>query len=357
MRTLFITQRFYPEIGGVEKHCYMVSQELAKHGIQVSVITGTLDQTLMPKEQLGNLPIHRIFFKNKHRMPPLSMLNIIKAWLFLLKNLRLIFQSDTIHLHDSQTFLWLSPFIPFVRRKAFITFHGFESYPIHNYRKVIRKIAEKILDGSICVGKFIVKWYGAKPDYITLGGTEINIEKSSFGNDNGAVFVGRLANDTGILDLITALGILKSKYHFKFPLHICGDGPLRKIIQQEIEKLGLEIYLHGFIPTPNDLIVKCRYAFLSGYLSILEAMAYKKPVFALYSNPLKRDYLYSFPNAEKLMIIASSPEDLADKIFAMMNNPEETDLLIERAYKFVSQQTWANVACLYLKLYQDGVPH
>jgi glycosyltransferase involved in cell wall biosynthesis len=352
LKVLFITPRFYPEIGGVEKHCYMVTQELSKHGIQVNVITGSLDHKLLPKERQNNLQIYRIFFKKKNNRNLFTILNLVKPWIFLLKNFQILIRNDIIHLHDFQTFLWLCPFLIFFKKNIFITFHGFESYPISRYSRVIRKIAEQTLAGSICVGDFIIKWYGAKPEYITLGASEIH---SLLTNpvDKAAVFVGRLTNDSGVLDLIKAIEILKKNYAIQLSLHICGDGQLRKTIEETAKDCGLEIHIHGFVTTPKEYVISSRYVFATGYLSILEAMTLKKPVFSFYNNPLKRDYLYSFPEAEKLMVIASSPEDLAEKIFRAVENPDQTNLLVEHAYEFACEQTWDKVANLYLKLYRE----
>jgi glycosyltransferase involved in cell wall biosynthesis len=153
------------------------------------------------------------------------------------------------------------------------------------------------------------------------------------------------------MELLNSLSIVKGKYGITIPLHICGDGPLRSFVLDYTEHNNLITILHGFVPHPEKFLAKCRYAFVTGYLSILEAMSYKSVVLTIYSNPLKRDYLYSISKAENIMIIASSPEELAENIYCATINPDQTNLISQRAYEFAIQQSWHKLAILYLELY------
>jgi glycosyltransferase involved in cell wall biosynthesis len=137
------------------------------------------------------------------------------------------------------------------------------------------------------------------------------------------------------------------------PLHICGDGPLRNEIVDETSKNQLELTMHGFTSETQKHLANCSLAFVTGYLAILEAMANNTPVFTIYNNSLKKDYLYSIPHNKEIMTIASSPQDLAEKLNNSLRNPT---LLIEptkKAQEFAVTQTWDNVADLYLKLYNS----
>jgi glycosyltransferase involved in cell wall biosynthesis len=350
MRLLFLTPRFKPDLGGVEKHTYKIAQELIKRGNYVSILTNTQEQTSEKFGQMEKINICRLSIEKKYNPKVNALINLLKTWIFLLKNFHIILEHDVIHLHDYQTFLWVSPFLLYLKKPLYITFHGFEGYPVSWLSKILRKIAEENVKDNICVGNFICKWYGTKCQNITLGGVDFP-NKTPSSVDNSAIYIGRLAVDTGILDLINALNILKEKYAVEIPLHICGDGPLRKEIEDQAKNDNLIIFMHGFVTEPNTYIQTCKYAFVSSYLSILETMIQKKPVIAFYNNPLKKDYLYSFPNAEQMMTIAGSPKELAEKIFALIKGPKQTNLLVNNAYEFSIKQTWSKVAELYLKLY------
>jgi glycosyltransferase involved in cell wall biosynthesis len=352
MKILFLTPRFKPDLGGVEKHTYKIAQELINRGNYVGILTSTHKPDLGTFSQIEKMSIYRIFIGKKYTHRINSLINLLKIWVFLLRNFHVLIEHDIIHLHDYQTFLWVFPFLVYLRKPLYITFHGFEGYPVSWTSKILRKIAEENVKGNICVGNFICKWYGTKCQNITLGGVDFP-NKIPSSVDNSAIYIGRLGVDTGILDLIDALNILKEEYTVEIPLHICGDGPLRKEIEDQAKNDNLIIFMHGFVAEPNTYIQTCKYAFVSSYLSILETMIQKKPVIAFYNNPLKKDYLYSFPNAEQMMTITGSPKELAEKIFALIKGPKQTNLLVNNAYEFSIKQTWSKVAELYLKLYQQ----
>lgn len=87
---------------------------------------------------------------------------------------------------------------------------------------------------------------------------------------------------------------------------------------------------------PENLLRRSRYAF----------------VFAVYNNQLKRDYLYSIPNAKNLMFIAASPDELAEKLYVAIRSLEQIELVLEQAYAFAGKQMWGKIANVYLELYQ-----
>jgi glycosyltransferase involved in cell wall biosynthesis len=99
------------------------------------------------------------------------------------------------------------------------------------------------------------------------------------------------------------------------------------------------------------LRARSEFAFVSGYLSILEAMARKKLVFAVYQNELKKDYLTMIPGAEGMMEISSSPESLAKAIEERIDDRDGRREMVDRAYDFSRQSTWKKVAEQYLRLW------
>jgi glycosyltransferase involved in cell wall biosynthesis len=352
LKILFITPRFQPEVGGVEKHTYYVAKELANHGNKIEIITITQRTDLKTDEQQNGMLVHRLLLASRGNHWLNVAFGLLSMWFFLSKNFRLLVGSTVVHLHDWQTFLWIFPFIPLLRRPLFITFHGFESYPIPVSAKVIRKIAEKLVDGNICVGAFLTKWYNTKPDFTIIGGVEAAQLPSDSHIEKAALFMGRLAEDTGISEFTEALGILKQEFGIDIPLHICGDGPLKPRIKENARHDNLKIFMHGFQKNSQEYLARYSYAFVSGYLSILEAMYQRTPVFTIYNNPLKKDYLCSIPNANDLMVITASPKELAEKLRIAIKNPQQIDPILERAYSFACKQTWEKVANVYLELYQ-----
>jgi glycosyltransferase involved in cell wall biosynthesis len=347
MRILMLSPKLYPHIGGVEKHVLRVSEELTKQGHEIVVITAKEKQEDLEFEKFHDITILRI--QNSR----------IQMWLYLLKNRYLINQSDIIHCHDYSTFYyWFMPFRFIYRKKpVFITFHGYEGkIPIPYKVKIIRLITEKLTRGNICIGDFIPKWYGTNPSIVLYGGVDIpdhpdNAASRSEPELNSAVFIGRLEKDTGILEYISALDILKDHYHCEFSGHICGDGSFRELIEKTLIEQNIKFEVLGFIEKPEVYYEQCRFAFVSGYLGILEAMAHRRMIFNIASDPLKEDYLRLIPNAEQMMVTTNSAEELAEKIFHYYKNPEEIRPFEDNAYEFAKKRSWKSVADEYLRLW------
>jgi glycosyltransferase involved in cell wall biosynthesis len=342
MKILMVPPLFYPHIGGVEKHVKRISEELVMQGHKVSIMTVKHDSTLKDSEMLGKIEIHRF---------PKGARSQIWDWIF--KHRDLIENADIIHCHDFNSFiLWYFPFrflFPF--KPVFITFHGYEGIiPVPNKILFLRKITEYLTNGNICIGDYIPKWYGTKANYISYGAADL-LPAEDDTNFEKAIFVGRLEKDTGIMTYINAIKILKKKYNINLEVEICGDGSLHKEIEELIKTNELNVKIFGFVENPTDYLIKCKFAFVSGYLAIIEAMAGKKLVFSVYDNELKRDYLYSIPNSKNTMVLASSPETLASKIAYFLKNPEKEKEIITNAYNFAREQTWQQLTAIYLKLW------
>lgn len=340
MDILMITPLFYPHVGGVEKHLKRVSEELIKKGHKITVITIKHDSKLSDFEQIGNMDVYRF-----------QKMKIYEIWIWIYKHRWLIRKSDVIHFHDYRTFYWFFPFRFFYPlKKLFITFHGYEGIlPIPKMIIFLRKISEYLTSGNICMGTFIPKWYGTKADFVSFGGVDqlkhkISVEKGS------ALYIGRLETDTNIMEYIKALKILKED-DINVKLDICGDGTLKHEIRDYAQKNGLNIKFHGFVNEIYPYLNICSFAFLSGYLSILEAMISRKLVFSVYSDDLRRDYLTSIPKSEKMMIITDSSDKLAKKISYYYKHHEKKEEIIENAYKFAKKQKWEHLANIYLKLW------
>jgi len=320
MRILFLTRSAWPNIGGVEKHIKEIKRELEKRGHKIIIVDeNSINQT------------KKFEYSNK--------LKKLKIWWWLWKNRALIKKADIVHAHDVG--FWYFPFRFFYLQKPFyITFHGWEGqYPIPIKNKIIRKISEKLAWGNICVGDYIKKWYGTQPDFITYGGVEKKrVGKIKKGKE--IIFIGRLTRDTGLPIYLKACKILNTKYQILF----LGDGQLRK----KAERYGKVL---GFISHVKPYILKSRFVFTSGYLSILEAMICKKLVFAVYDNPLKKDYLTMTP-FRRWIIIENNPKRLAKKLNYYFHHPSVEKELVNQAYLWAKKQSWKRLAELYLKLWQ-----
>ncbi len=369
MKILFLARRFYPEIGGVEKHCLEVAKILIEKGYEVSVVT-----EFPPKNQhsksIGYQSIGRSDSADgKTRQPVKSIQNdffeldkikIIRLnfgkddwfkkfriWLKMLKVLPVVLDSDIIQCHD--VFFWYLPFrVLLFWKKVYTTFHGYESFPVKKKAIIVRKLSEFLSYGSICIGSFMKKWYYAKPDFVSYGGVgkvkSSNLKVQSFKkNKKSAFFFGRLDEQTGILEYCGAVGEIRKTFP-KFDFVVAGDGKFKQKVQKYSNVLG-------FVKNPEKLLVSYRFAFVSRYLSILEALASKRMVFALYDNPLKEDYLRMSPFA-KYISISGSSEALVRDLLYYIEHPEAERQKIEAGYGWVQAQTWNKVVSMYVHLWK-----
>ena len=348
MNILFFTRLFYPHIGGVEKHVLELSKNLIAKGHKVTIITEDLSTADIPIYlQSKKIPLHEIYKGISIYRIYVGENNWFKKfriWRELFKLKKLIDSAKIVHCHD--VFFWYLPFrflFPF--KKVYITFHGYENYPLKSSQIIMHKIAELLSRGNICIGHFMKKWYGTKANYISYGGVnafDIKNQKSNIKN-NSAVFIGRLDEQTGIKTYIKAVKLIRKKIpDFKF--EIIGDGKFRKDIEKDFK-------VQGFKNDPQNYFQQYNFAFVSRYLSILEAMIVKRFVFAVYDNPLKKDYLEMTPFS-KFISISNSASDLVSKISFYLKNPKEKERMVENAYSWAKKQTWDEIVNIYLKLWR-----
>ncbi len=332
MKILFLARRFYPDIGGVETHVYEVGKILVKKGHSVTVVT----QSRGAETEIDGIKIIRIPEFKKGKVEKFFI------WKWFLENRKIIESAKIIHAHD--VYFWYMPFrFIYPEKFSYITFHGFEKFPVSRKEILIRKISEKLADGNIAVGDFIEKWYKTKPDFVTYGGVNIPKVISRPIGKRSAVFIGRLDTDTNILDFSKAVKILE-KRKIKIDLKIIGSGKYETELKKDFKVLkpdkDINKYMNGN-----------KYVFSSSYLSILNAMAHKKMVFSIYNNNLKKDYLELSPMSSSI-VIADSPERLADKINYFIDYPKETEKYIKEGFSFAKKNSWKNTTDLYSKLWR-----
>lgn len=336
MNILFLSKSFYPHVGGVERHVYEVSKLLVESGHTVTVITER-DQ-LSTYECIDGIVVHRIngghnnFFKK------------FKIWYRLLEKIHLIRDADIVHAHD--VYFWYFPFrLIFFTKKSYVTFHGYEGYPVRFQAIVIRKLSELLSNGNICVGAFIKKWYTTRPTYIIYGGIRM---KSTYPvlplkKKLSIAFLGRFESENSVSLYAQTLQKLKDQ-EIPFSFQAFGQGSE----QQVLEKFGSTSISADI---EKDL-KSADIVFSSSYLSMLEALSHKKLVVALYTNPLKKDYLLKSP-FKNHCIVANSADEAVNALMSFVQLPfsQQKDFLNTGA-DWAITQTWEKVVRTYLYVWK-----
>jgi glycosyltransferase involved in cell wall biosynthesis len=326
-----LTPSFAPRRGGVETHVRRVAAELLASGIDLRLATPQWDPAWPAEETAEGLPVTRLSLSTREGRGQLAPL---VRW------------AEVVHTHDAYPFL--KYYLPFrfsvPRPPVFVTFHGFEGYPIPLEAKVLRRAVLWLTRGSLCAGAFIPKWYRFHCDRITHGGVDCP-ERLPEGPREGVVFAGRLEPDTGFLAYLEGYRQY-AEAGGQMPLTVLGDGSLRAQGEDFCREHGLAAGFHGRVEDVTPWLANARVALVSGLLGMLEAQARGARVVALYDNPLKEDYLRMSPQGEHAALCGSAKEVAA----ALAGEPDET--AIAGAFAFAQTQTWARVADLYRDLYR-----
>ena len=340
MKLAMLAASFHPQTGGVERHVRRVGSALVAMGHQVSLLTrqgeGTAAQEVVDGIQVLRLPA---------RPGPLH----------LAQARELLAGAQVVHSHDAYPLLKWLRLLPRVPR--FMTWHGYEGWPIPLEARLLRRLAGWLVSGSICMGEFICRWYGHGCTLTSYGAVDPPPTVTPPPPDGPALLLGRLEPDTGALAAIEALALLREHHGPALPLAVCGDGSLRPQAERLAAQRGLAAEFLGMVPDVSPHLARARLVLCTGYLGILEALAHGRLVFASYDNPLKRDYLRLHPCAGRGLLVAGSALEMSGQMAEHLRRPEQERLALSLGEQYARAQTWPALAGLYLDLYRaKGVP-
>jgi len=318
MKALIITESYLPNLGGVEKHIASTIPYLEAAGFEIKILS--------KKEIFENKKLIKFF-------------GLFQIWWAIAKKIELIKEAEVIFIHD--VFIYYLPFrIIFPNKKVVTTFHGWEKiYPIPTKNILYKKLAQSFSNKTISIGKYINKYYQLRNqnNYLTYGAVdlpkkEIDLNKKEH---NSFLFTGRLEKDTGLPIFLDFLKILLEN-NIIFSVKFCGDGPMRLECQKYGEVLG-------FVDVKKYL-ENSQVCFAGGYLSILEAMAYKNIVLSAYQNELKKDYFLESPFTESIAYA-----DSGKKLFENYLLIKKQINLIDKNYQLTKEYSFKKLANLYIE--------
>lgn len=336
-KIIHLARLFSPHLGGVEVHVREIAGVQVRRGWAVTVITEQHRPGLSTEETTAGIKIIRIPHQIAGRKLP--------VWRWMWRHRGLLAGADRIQVHD--VFWWLLTVFPLLGGEIVTTFHGWETtFPVSLGAKLQRWVYAKLSGKTVHVGSWIKDYYWDKPDAVTYGGVRQEfIADELTGQKKKAkvniIFLGRLAEDTGVSEYFKALEKLKEK-EISYDVKWIGEGPLK-------EKCLQYGQVQGPVRNLPPHLERADVVFASSYLSILEAQALGKPIAAIYQNSLKEAYLRSYPGAF-VMLIASSGAVLADKLAEIIDDEKKMADMAEKSRRFARSQTWEKVANMYEKL-------
>jgi len=356
MKVVFLTRRYWPAVGGVERHVQFLSQALLQQlpSIELQVITEQHDPSLPEKEIHQGVEILRLPLRPDTANPDIKK----SVWGWMRQHKMLLQNVDIIHVHD--VFFWLQPFLLSLHKpRIYTTFHGYEPPGPPTWKqRLMHQLAELQSERNICIGSFHQKWYGVEPTVRNYGAVDEVFAATPAPSQTKAaparstpekyLFIGRLEEDTGIWAYLEAMSALKERNKLNFRLDIAGEGPLKIQLERFVKQTDLPVSFLGVQQATPQLYRNYDAACVSGYLSMLEALASGVPVVATYMTLLKRDYLLLSPFTDLVSVAAPGAA-----LEAALQAP---DGLRPEAQAWAQRQTWAQLAAEYLKLWQVGKP-
>jgi glycosyltransferase involved in cell wall biosynthesis len=352
MRILLIND-FIEKIGGVEIYCYGLKDLLEKRGYQVKFIGGR-----------GNLE------GNEWRLRRflLSFFNI--RYYRIIKNEIGKFKPDIIHAHSfsgniSPSFLIAAKRynIPVVVTPHYLGHYAFPQIRLSKIYRISRwlkvwfhlKIAERYINFFICPANIFAEHLknevGINSNKVKVVPHFIEWENTTEARDSGnkdfdnkdILYVGRLSKEKGIEYLIQAMSKIKEEHPGVY-LHIVGEGNMEQSLKDLANKPGIEdkVIFHSYIPHENlaTMYRKSRVFILPSVcmenapLTLIEAMSQGTPVVTTNIGGQAELVQDGFNG---LLVNPEDPEDLAEKICNILDNPELAREMGERGRKIIEE--------------------
>ena len=346
---LYVTHRYYPNTGGVEKHVYELSKRIADK-VDVAVVTADLKPKLSEFEEVDGVKVYRF-----------SSLSPRNAYYFCPQIYQAVKRSDcnVIHAHNYHAFPAYMAFkaknkVPFVFTPHY---HGKGSNFVRNvlfkiYDLIARSAIEKA-DMLICVSELerraLVENYDVDPVVIPNG---VDLD-----------FISRVNADCKMKDYVLYVGRLEKYKNVQvlietakiggFKLVIAGTGNYEKRLQEIVrkEKLLDKVTFLGYVDEAEKIrLMKCCRAFvnLSSVeafgITALEALACGKPVIVNKNSGLRE--LLKFKNVHG---INPTAEELVDVLNRINSKTDPKTCTSEQLLEY----DWKTIAKKHLKLYRE----
>ena len=373
MRVAMLCELFYPYVkGGSEKRYWEISRRLAKED-ELHIFTMRPPET--DSEELSEgIHIHRIFkFEELY-----SDQGHRRAWpaigysLALLKeNLGKLGHFDIV---DCSSF----PYIPVLSAKLLagkfdspliVTFHEvWGSYwnqylgnPISGrigrlFEEAAARIPDRIVAVSQWTASVLNKTYNVPrsnidivPNGVDLGLFDsVEVERDPF----KVLFVGRLISHKHLDWLIAAMSTVKKRFP-KSSLHVVGDGPLRRELEELASGYSLTgtVIFHGVLPSYRSIAEHMKSASVlvspstrEGFNMVaLEAIVAGTPV-VIVDAPQNAALDFVKHRRTGLVVEMGNPQAIADAITELFEDADLRKRLVKNATQTARGYSWDEVA-------------
>ncbi len=368
MRILVLNFEFPPLGGGASPVTYEICKELANLGHKVDVVTMGF-QDLPAHEVIDGFNIHRVkcLRKKKETCETIEMLSYLVSGVFFLNKLLKRKTYDICHCH----FLIPTGLLALWAKKRFhleyvVTSHG-SDIPGYNSdrfifehsftRPLLRLVANNarvVCSPSQYLKNIIRRKIGLKgiryiPNGIDLDNFKLDLSRPK---ENIILSTGRLLKRKGFHTLIQAVHDI----NLPFEVHIAGDGPYRKNLEEMTKGSKTKIIFHGWIDKRSGQLLELYekasiFALVSerenASISLLEGMAAKSVIVSTNITGCAETvgdagFLIDYDDVDKLRGILTT----------LSESPKTIQEYSQKAYnRLINNFLWDNIIVEYEKLF------
>lgn len=364
MRIAFVSEFYYPHLGGVTEHVYNLSRELRVLGHSTIVITSNMRGQTREDPGVHRIGRSRVLYSNG------SFCRVTTGWRLHSEIAEILRREsvDVIHLHGALA-PTLGMLVPPVARRLGIpmvaTFHSW--FPRSPFYRIFRGPFQRSLDGvaaKIAVSQPVVdalsRYFRAEWEIIPNG---VDVE---YFHPNGRMpadlldrgprllFLGRLDPRNGLDTILNAMSLICPRYP-RTLLIVAGDGPLRRYYERLAAPLGENVRFVGHVYDGRpehygaaDIYV-CPTRRASFGITLLEAMACGTPM--LVSDIIGFRELVR-GGREAVLVPPGDPKMWARAAVDLIGDPERRSAMTIAGRVKAEQFAWPKIARRVASIYE-----
>ncbi len=375
MKILFISNSYYPNIGGVESVLLNLTKQLSINSIQPIVVTTRWPKSLPYSTSHSNVLIYRLPF----RFPSINPLRIPGFIFRFIQSNYLLFKiikyhkPDIINVHYITenclyaliaSLLFKIPLVSSFHGSDILEFSKRSTLHKYIYSLIVNHSSHLTFNSTFLkhhlintIPKCSTKNSSVLPNGINLPDDSLET-KPNFLSIPFILGVGRLEHFKGFDLLIEAFHIIQNKYP-NSNLIIIGDGPelnKLKLLTKQLEISNKVSFLGLLNSTTISLYYKlCEFVVVPSRreafgIVILEAYSHSKPVIGFNVGGIPE----ILTNERGILIKDLNKDSLAKSITKLLGDRKHTDILGKNAYNYVKDlYLWPNIINKYISIYKS----
>ncbi len=136
------------------------------------------------------------------------------------------------------------------------------------------------------------------------------------------MYVRRLERDTGVVEYLKAISILRGKHRINLQLRVIEGSTQEDELRELARELGINMQCEGVLEDSIKIVSDNKVCRTAGHLSTLKAMVMEIPIISTVKTLVKHQYFGEVLNASEPISIQICPEGVADEIARLMKSPE-----------------------------------